>query len=130
MLGQHQGQALWNGSFGQSENQPPPNAGEKRLASTAVGYGLQLQAHNKRLCTDSSQFQASGTVEVNNPRKRTSGGVHTAPIDSSAPLNSKKAKTEMDSIETEDSPMDICQDQPKETHRDAAADVWAFIGVG
>ena len=129
MLGQHQGQALWNGSFAQSENQPPPNAGEKRLASTAVGYGLPLQAHNKRQCTDSSQYQASGIVEVNNPRKRTSIGA-PAPGHSSAPLNPKKAKMEMDCNEAEDSPMDICQDKPKETHHDAAADVWAFIGVG
>ncbi len=127
---EHQTQVPWNGSFGHSENQPPPNAGEKRLASTAVGYGMPLQAHNKRYCTDPSYTQASGVTELNNPRKRTSSGVQTVPNHSPAPLNFKKAKTEMDSDETEDSAMDICQDKPKETHRDAAIDVWNFIGVG
>lgn len=127
MLGQHQTPAMWNGSFVQSENQPPANAGEKRLASTAVGYGMPLQAHNKRHCADPSYTQASGVAEWNNPRKRTSSGAHAAPSHSDTALNSKKAKTEMESNETEDSAMDICEDKPK---RDAATEVWDFIGVG
>ena len=88
---------------------------------------MPLQAHNKRHCTDPSYTQASGAAEWNNPRKRTSSGVHAAPSQSVASLNSKKVKIEMENNETENSAMDICEDKPK---RDAATEVWDFIGVG
>ena len=127
-----EGASLWNGAG------HPPKAGEKRQA--AAGQSLLF---NKRHCSDGTQQSRHQTPSLQpktmgwaqalfgrglnaggNPRKRASG-VAASNQPHSITLDSKKVKTE-----SETSPMETCQDEPKVNHRDAAADVWNFIGVG
>mmetsp|Transcript_21851 Transcript_21851/g.44902 ORF Transcript_21851/g.44902 Transcript_21851/m.44902 type:complete len:151 (+) Transcript_21851:135-587(+) len=97
-------------------------AGEKRQATC-----FSQDNENKKHCSDSERHRLSASTVAENFRKRANDNDNDIAV---APKSDcKKAKIDSCEMVATSSPMAICTEEPAKK-RDAATEVWDFIGVG
>ncbi len=104
-----------------NEKQAGWSTGEKRQATC-----FSQDNENKKHCSDAERHRLSASTVSENLRKRANDDA-TAVAPKS---DGKKAKTDSCEMEITSSPMAICTEEPAAKKRDAATEVWDFIGVG